>query len=244
MSKPRKPTGTTGPFEVTFGESKATVTWQTASFSSQKEEIEAGVAEGFLREVDRQQLFSFTVNAVRQNLQNDLDFTLETSEGGKYLELMEIAPLTDNGGRYDEATGSYNPYDRSSGIMSEVLKKSRRYRSTATDTPILLVVYNTHWAFDLGDTALMLLQYFAQATEHCFERIYFYRPSSERSGTAYDVFPTPPEHWAGFNPEVCRDDVAYNLIPAAIEVCPEGGAAIPLTPRPTRTRAKSRAGDR
>ena len=238
-NRPKKPTGTNGPFEVTVGASAATVQWQTAQFPTGTEQIEAGIVGGFLKDADRQDLLPFSVTAAHQNPQDDLDFTLETSSGRRYLELTEIAHFEKGEGFHSKVNGAYKPYDLASAIVANFLKKSARYTAITADAPILLLIYNTHWAFNLGDTALMLLQYFSQASRHCFERIYYFRPLSERLGTAYDVFPTPPEHWAGFDPEVCRDDVAYNLVPGAIEMRPEGGAIMSLTPRSTRTRAKN-----
>jgi len=92
---PRKPTGTTGPLHVSAEEAE----FLQLEFPSTKEEIEEFIVEAFVRNSDSMPL---RISEWKQNHQNDFDFSVVTTEGPKFLELMEIAPLENLRGSYDK----------------------------------------------------------------------------------------------------------------------------------------------
>jgi hypothetical protein len=78
---------------------------------------------------------------------------------------------------------------------------------------IYLLFYITHWAFILSETVVALLQYWRAHKENKFEVIFCYSPIDKENGVTHLIYPTPPELWAGFDPEQFKENVVQNLSP-------------------------------
>lgn len=209
--KPRKPTGISGSTKVDFSLEEVVIEPQPLQFPSMKEEIEELMVQGFLNVGLKESLILEPIN-YRQNKQDDFDFTLETIEGKKALELMEIAPLEHLRGQYNQAPEQYKPYDFAGYILQKIMKKSNRY-TTSTENGLWLLVYATDWRFMLSNTVIELLQFWTVKNSHSFERMYYYHPLAIKDGLVYTIFPTPNYYWNNFNPEDYRDNVTYNFSP-------------------------------
>ena len=83
---PRKPTGTIGPLHLSDEEAK----FLHFEFPRTKEKIESFIVEAFVRNSGS---IPLRITEWKQNQQNDFDFSVGTTDGPKFLELMEIAPL-------------------------------------------------------------------------------------------------------------------------------------------------------
>lgn len=153
----------------------------------------------------------------KQNHQNDFDFSVVTTEGPKFLELMEIAPLENLRGSYDKAPSSYKPYDFAAYILAKINGKSERYRGAASSN-ICLLMYITDWAFTLSPTVIALLQYWTAHQSHSFQYIFCYSPIDTESGIANLIYPTPKNFWKSFNPDTYRENVVHNLSPLKWEL--------------------------
>ena len=209
--KHRKPTGTKGPIKVTNRGHKTTSKFEQLQFPSTKEEVEAFVVKGFINSARKMNLFQDMVD-YEQNKSDDLDFTISTQTGKKYLELMEIAPIESLRGSYDLSSSSYKPYELSEYIFKKMMNKSSRYLQS-TSVGISLLTYITDWRFSLSDKTIAILQYWALHNNHSFEYIYFYSPIMEDSGVVYLIYPTPIEHWSNFDPELYKDIVVHIAMP-------------------------------
>ncbi len=131
---PRKPTGTTGPLHV----SAEGAQFFQLEFPRTKEEIESFIVEAFLSNSGSMPL---RISEWKQNNQNDFDFSVKTTEGPKFLELMEIAPLENLRGSYEKAPSSYKPYDFAAYILAKINDKSERYHGAASSSICLDICY-------------------------------------------------------------------------------------------------------
>lgn len=209
---PQKPTGITGALHV----SAEGVEFLQLEFPKTKEEIETFIVEAFVRNSG---LMPLQISEWKQNHQNDFDFSIGTTEGPKFLELMEIAPLENLRGSYDKAPSSYKPYDFAAYILAKINGKSERYRG-ATSSNICLLMYVTDWAFTLNKTVIALLQYWAAHQSHSFQYIFCYSPIDTESGVANLIYPTPQDFWKSFNPDAYRENIVHNLLPHKWELAP------------------------
>lgn len=194
------------------GSSGASAEFQPIELPHDKAGIETRMAEGFIRAATFQALLPFRVQTIVPNAENDFDFNLETSHGPKVLELVEIAPLQQLGGSYDSATGVIKSYPFAEQVLRVILGKSGHYGSRPP-VGLHLLLYITHWAFLPGDAITSLLQYWCLRQQHGFEGIYWYAPFDDTTGVAFLLFPTPEEHWRGFDPESKRESTLHNLNP-------------------------------
>ncbi len=199
MKKPRKPTGTTGSLRLESGKEPA---FQQVAFPETKADIELFVAKSFIANLSN---WGFNVISFSPNVENDLDFKLETDTGIIYLELMEIAPLELTKGSYNKASNEYLIYDFVVAIRDKIVAKSQKYRSTKQPR-IILLTYITHWTFNLGIQAYCLLQYMLCHSDLCFEQIFLHKPSSP-TGITEHLYPSPKKYWEeqGFDPEAYRN---------------------------------------
>lgn len=230
-----KPTGHTGPFEVEYDDNRLQVRWKTVPFPRTKEDVENFVVRGFLRQCAAEGILPDGLQAT-QNETDDFDFQIVCDDRRRYLELMELAPLENFAGGYASAAGAYKPYELARTTVNKVLRKSSRYAGVARESSVLLLLYLTHWTFIPNDTTIALMQYWCCMESHCFEAIYFYRPIDESAGNLSTIHPTPRQHWAGVDPEACRDDVVYNLLPAGVQVDEEGRPALVFGTTPGQRR--------
>jgi hypothetical protein len=205
MKKPRKPTGITGSLRLESGKEPA---FQQVEFPKSKAEVERHIAESFAATPAD---LGFKIIRISSNSENDLDFQLETDGGRVYLELMEIAPLELTKGSYEEASNEYLIYEFVEAVRDKIVAKSKKYSSTKQPR-IILLVYITHWAFNLGVQALCLLQYMLCHSDLCFEKIFLHTPSSPEGMTEL-LYPSPKEFWRaqGFDPEAYRGLRAFAI---------------------------------
>lgn len=195
MKKPRKPTGTTGSLKVEVG---AEPTFHQVVFPEKKADVERLIAQSF---VSTPADMGLKIISLAPNDENDLDFKLETDTGLVYLELMEIAPLELIKGGYERARKEYLIYDFVEAIRDKIVTKSERYKSSKQPR-IVLLVYITHWTFNLGLQAFCLLQYMLCHCDLCFEAICLHKPSNP-NGITELLYPSPKEFWQAqnFDPE-------------------------------------------
>lgn len=166
--------------------------------------------------VDKNGFLDYWVTSVRKNELDDFDFSVETTDGPKIIELMEIAPLEDVEGGHEAAPSKHDNYEFAEWIFGKILEKSRKYRGSADDSLILLT-YVTDWKFWPGMGAQSLLQYWALTKPHNFEEIHFHVPA-DGGGIGWPVYPTPEENWEEFDAEQIRGTTVQNLDPDGWEV--------------------------
>jgi hypothetical protein len=207
-----KPTGESGITRLTGSPSGAKAEFTPIAFPSSKEEIEALIADSFLKQAPAANVFPHANCIAEKNPESDLDFSLKCGDGkARKLELMEIAPLKGIGS-YVAAPNSYKPYDLAKAILVLIESKSQKYgKPKGVEQHLLL--YNTDWRFILSQSAIALLQYWTLTTPHSFDGIYLYMPMSKDAGVSSLLFPTPADFWKAFNPEALKDNKVQNVDP-------------------------------
>jgi len=206
-----KPSGIHGCFRVGMNaQGQITAGFEQTPFPQDKFQIERQMVTNFIASMNAHLSRSneaFIFWDPVQNEENDFDFTVSTPRGPAYLELMEIAPLS---GPHETASASYRPFEFANVVLEGIKRKSKRYRKTM-ERDLFLLLYVTHWAFDLSNLAASCLQYWTARTPHVFQAIFSYMPSNEHEGRPGWIFPFPPELLGTFDPETIRDNICLFL---------------------------------
>lgn len=115
-------------------------------FPTDKEGIERYVAQQFVMHPPNDEVEFFLANTLQQNLQDDLDFSVDTRNGNKYLELMEFAPLSELRGDHDHVPTQHNVGVMADFFLRQVGKKSIKLSKVPN---VFLVTYVTERALNL-----------------------------------------------------------------------------------------------
>lgn len=204
----RKPTGKIGQTLL----SSEKVDFEPIPFPNSKQEIEKFIGRVFLQNSDK--LLPFKLIGYGLNDIDDFDFNLNTSEGLKYLELMEIAPLEHLRGSYDNVPNSYKPYEFAKYIFFKISTKSKRY-SGVKKTDIYLLTYITHWAFIVSNTVSALLCHWLSESESSFKGAFIYSPINATEGIIQQLIPKPSNFPMYFDPEKYKNNIVHNIPPFA-----------------------------
>ena len=141
MAQQKKPVGRCGPIRIT----PAGPVRELLQFPADKAERERMIADLFVlnRAIPRgDDKFGPFANP-RQNDENDLDFTIETRDGAKLLELAEFAPLAALKTSYQKAPRQLTMRDCAQLFFEVIMKKSKHQGGANR----LLLIYKTHDAF-------------------------------------------------------------------------------------------------
>jgi hypothetical protein len=183
---PRKPQGQSGAIRFT-SEGPA---WRPTRFEQEKAARELQISEMFVRATERfimresEPKYRPFVN-LTQNEEDDLDFTLDTAQGRKKLELAEFAPLRKYGPQFENAPRTILSGDKAKIAIVEIRRKSEHQGGRER----MLLLYSTEHAFKLDPGAVELMRRALMADPPRFERIYYVSPHDETDGTAWEVYP-------------------------------------------------------
>jgi hypothetical protein len=131
---------------------------------------------------------------LRQNDENDLDFTITISGGEKRLmELAEFAPLDTHGPQFKDAPRQLEPASKADLLLELVRKKSDHQGGTDR----MLLVYVTEHAFGVDPITIELARKTLNREPPKFERIYYVSPHDKVDGAVWEIFPGKPHHFFG-----------------------------------------------
>jgi len=205
---PRKPTGEDGTIRLGVNDAE----YLPRALPQRKEEIESLVAHKFAAFQSPRPIFAFKVlGEPSQNPTDDFDFTLSTTRGPKYLELMEVH-FADLGSYLPTGQYAYEPFRVAERLFEKMKGKSDRYRG-ATDRGIVLLTYATHWQFALSNTVFWLLAYKMHRDPLVFESVYHIMLSDPEATDVTLLFPAKAD-FAGFDPEKYRENRDILLNPS------------------------------
>jgi hypothetical protein len=194
--KPKKPRGKMGVVQLSQNRKDALIVEFTLPAS--KEEIESFVLEEMINSIKRTGVDPYQLLSVPiQNSENDFDFTLHTATGIEYLDLLEVAPLENFRGAYENAPSVYKVGELADAILYQISKKNQRYDAHCE---IHLLLYSTDWRFYLEPEVLMFLSYQCSSMDLTFKSIVYFSPLSEHS-TPTLVLPQPREAFSSYNAE-------------------------------------------
>ncbi|TIL64498.1 hypothetical protein [Mesorhizobium sp.] len=134
-----------------------------------------------------------------QNDENDIDFTVMTSQGRQRMELAEVAPLKQHGGNFAKAPRSISTKQKAEAVVELVAKKSMRQG----DVDRFLVLYATEQGFKVDVLTVERLRRHFEKTPPKFERVFFAGIHADLTTSfVSELFPGTPHHWfAGMTDE-------------------------------------------
>ena len=210
---PNKPSGDSGPTRLS---GSGEVDWQKLNFPADKPQLEEMIMGIFVGSLPKQggncpdEVTFLRVLSYKQNQEYDLDFTLKTDRGDKLIDLMEIAPLKQLQGEYREASGAYTVGEFSDYIVEEIMKKALKYGALKH---ILLLCYDTHWAFRPSETVFNLIRVALLSRHHPFERVYHFSPIDSTFGAIEKLYPAPLQVLRYLDDGRYRNNKVTNLPP-------------------------------
>jgi hypothetical protein len=185
---PKKPTGTEGFARVTA----ENVEFHRIHWPADKSKIEATILRLFDSKLPTSQRARLGVGNISQNAaESDLDGTIQTRNGDRLIDLVEIAPLADHQGRYENAKAMTSVGELADAMLTVIRQKSAKYAGIKP-RPWLLT-YTTHWAFRFSDTVLKVVGVELCKSRHNLERVYHIAPVDEVFAEVKQILPVPLE---------------------------------------------------
>ncbi|AZV21996.1 MAG: hypothetical protein E5Y74_24320 [Mesorhizobium sp.] len=192
-----KPQGASGPIKT--GQDGAE--WAVIPFPEDKAEREEMIArlfvKGFEIYVQMQSEPSWApFGKPKQNLENDIDFTVMTSQGEKLMELAEFAPLKSHGGTFANAPKKIDPKEKTELALSLIQEKSAHQGGKDR----FLVIYATEQGFRIDPMTVERLRRILAIYPPNFERIYSASPIDLEYAAVSEIYPGKPHHFWGSEP--------------------------------------------
>lgn len=178
---PDKPTGKVGAISI----GPRGVDMEDIDFPADKEGIERYVAQQFVMHPPNDEVEFFLPDTLQQNLQDDLDFSVDTRDGNKYLELMEFAPLGELRGDFGQIPTRHNVGVMADIFLREIEKKSTKY-SKVPD--VFLVAYVTERALNLMPYLRVIKSQLNQ-TSMSLERVYYVSLHGTTGASSFRFYP-------------------------------------------------------
>lgn len=186
MQGPRKPQGQSGAIRLATGGPE----WKPTQFEQYKKPRELQISEMFVRATERfimresEPKYRPFVN-LTPNEEDDLDFTVDTAQGRKKLELAEFAPLNKYGPKFENTPRTIFSGEKAKIAIQEIRRKSEHQGGKER----MLLLYSTEHAFKLDPGAVELIRRALMGDPPRFEQIYYVSPHDETDGTAWEIYP-------------------------------------------------------
>jgi hypothetical protein len=224
----KKPRGIIGPVEL--GPKQVGGGFQPIQFPETKPEIEEYILNCAIRSAEKMgmPLYNLT-RKPDQNPENDFDFTLFTTQGTEYLDLMEVMPLAWVNGPHERAPASYNNGEFADAVYVEISKKAEHYKG-ATNIAIHLLLYPTDWKLRLSSGVQNLLAFFCQRDKLHFKSIATYLPDDQSQGEVTILYPSPSESFVQFDETTARQRVTLVGDFTKVEFDENGSVIVPFAP--------------
>jgi len=215
--KRRKPRGKIG--VVTLGRNPA---YHAIHLPETKPEIEHAILRAALATARRQGNDPYAlVRPPEQNIENDFDFTLTTRTGTAFLDLLEVAPLEDFGGSYENVPQILRVGDIASSVYSLIRRKHNKYQGI-WQTPIHLLAYTTDWRLALPPSALTLLAHWLRSQPHGFASVSYFLPGGILHPLWWSLYPSDDEDLVGLDENEFMERRAARIDPSTIHKTSKG----------------------
>jgi len=221
-NKPRKPTGTSGVLIVGGGKQRFIRT----QYGTSKEEVE----DFFMKAAMRSNLGE-ALNLIGEpirNRENFFDYSISTTRGQEYIDLMEIAMLEKVAGSYDRMPETTDSGLFADYVWEQIDRKSSHYGGKPRSN-LHLLLYSTDYRFDLTDSAEELIAYFANCRPHAFNSIFNFEPYDQQHGRLYKIYPRPATDFENFDDVRARFTrrVVIDLSSAPVDPKPDANGWMP-----------------
>jgi hypothetical protein len=213
----RKPRGVNEVLKVTGGHAPELIPNQ---LPVEKSAIEARMLDLALKAAEFMKMDLYgLVSPPVQNEENNFDFTLDTTSGTEYLDLVEIVLE----GGYEGASTSIAVGEMADQIFEQIKKKARKY-GTRRRSNIHLLLYSTHWKFLPSESVISLLSLYCSRKHHGFKTVAVMMPIMDEAAVLWKCFPAPPEitSTASEHEQALRARTLTQLDPRSAQSMPDG----------------------
>lgn len=166
------------------------INWQVVNFPSEKDKRENLVARLFIEATEKSirresepSLKPFS--NLKQNPENDLDFSVQTASGQKLMELAEFAPLQSFGPTFSLAPTQLPTGQKVYSVLELIRAKSVHQGGENR----LLLLYATEHGFELEEVTIELVRRALANDPPKFDKVYFTQLFNLDLATATEVFP-------------------------------------------------------
>ena len=183
---------------------------ENIGFPTAKEDIEKYVAEQFVQHPPADEAEHFVAGSLTQNTLDDLDFVVDTSDGKKFLELMEFAPLSKFGGKFENIPSGHNLGEFCDLYCQEVGRKSAKYQTIAN---VYLLTYVTDRTLNLMAHRRLIMS-ILNRIQLSLERVYYISLHGSSGASSFRWYPVDDsvmskeeeERWAAMNVRLPRQE--------------------------------------
>jgi hypothetical protein len=174
------------------------VTWEVAELPPEKAARERLIAklfvDGFSHYVAMQSDPSLApFEALRQNAEANLDFTVTTALGDMLMELAEFAPLDRHGPTFADAPLKLDPKEKAQLAFDLIERKSAHQGGHAR----ILVLYITEHGFWLDPIAIERLRRMLAEHHPRFDRVYYTSLHGVTAASNSEIYPGKAHHYFG-----------------------------------------------
>ena len=195
----------------------------------EKAAIEARILDLTLKANEAQEVQLYELEGLPvQNPENDYDFTLPTTSGIEYLDLVEVVLK----GGYQGAPTSIAIGNMVDQMFALVKRKARKYGMRRRSI-IHLLMYSTHWKFLPSESVIALLSLYCHRKQHGFKTVAVMMPIMDDASVLWRCFPSmkPIADLSRQEELRLRARVLHQLGPADAKPTPEGGGVHWTIPR-------------
>jgi hypothetical protein len=192
MTEREKPQGRSGAIRLSSDGAK----WEVIGFPKEKRRRELMIAEMFVRGANQNIMLEsperppYTpFGGLTPNDENDLDFTITTSQGVKAMELVEFAPLHRHGPRFKDAPRQLHQTTKSELLLELVRNKSDHQGGSGR----LLLIYATEYGFKIDLITIEITRRALVSEPPRFERVYYLSCHDVIHGSVWEIFPGRPD---------------------------------------------------
>lgn len=191
---PTKPTGEISITRVTATNEGQVAELISSNLPTNKEALEQTFATLFVDAYNAGNLQRGTVSPgssitiVSQNDTTDLDFSIQ-SDLGDYLELAEVAPLSESFGRAALRTGKFHVLEMARWIYRSLIQRKFIKYGDELAGRTLLLLYITNWQFLISDRTIECIASLCRTNGCKFAGVYIYQGSAGHLNLVSKVFP-------------------------------------------------------
>jgi hypothetical protein len=201
--KRRKPVGRTGPIRT----SSEGLTRNFVQFPEEKAEIELMIAQMFVQNGGPHAKRWGPFEDLQQLRENNIDFSIKTNQGTKYMELAEFAPLnslraTGLKPSYENAPSTYSP----GNLLLDLIREKSAHQG---GKDCFLLVYKTHETFFVPPPVYHAIAQALRTEGVKFEAIYFLSPKPDLSAMIFEIYPGTNDPNAPVLPLSTRFEIGF-----------------------------------
>jgi hypothetical protein len=229
----KKPIGDLGPVRVTNAAGEPIVQWMEIDLPTEKMDQETAIARAFCEALNAREETHWSIEHLPEN---DFDCLMTREREKRYLELQEIViPPKKRGSPYRDREQVIYCEKFADTIVSEMRQKISKY--TKSPGPSLdLLLYITHWRFQLNAVVYKLLGHYLKHNTHRFAHVFAFTMLDEQARHIEKIFPND-EALQGFDPATAKKHWYANLDPGNAQPFKDGGrigVRLPVSPETLR----------